>query len=90
MTWLPRIWPANARLIATSIPSVETDSLARRAGFRLLDLVPLTAHESGRIVDAVYRRYRRRPNSSVKEALLNKRSEGGGFASGTPLWLEFS
>jgi tetratricopeptide (TPR) repeat protein len=89
LTWLPRVWPGNARLIATAIPGTESEAIAGR-GMELRELDPLTAAEADRLVDAVYRRYRREANPEVKWAILGRRADDGRPASGTPLWLELA
>jgi len=89
LTWLPRLWPENARLIATAIPGPESEAIAKR-GARLVNLEPLTADEADRIVGAIYRRYRRKANPDVKRALLSRRTNDGSPASGSPLWLELA
>lgn len=90
LTWLPRLWPPNARWIGTAIPGVETEAAGRRPGFSLVELAPLTGTDADRIIDAVYRRYRRQANPQVKRALLDKRADDGHPASGNPLWLELA
>jgi tetratricopeptide (TPR) repeat protein len=90
LTWLPRIWPPNARFIATATLGTETQAIERRLGFGLLELEPLTGTDADRIADAVYRRYRRQANPQVKRAILDKRTEDGSPASGNPLWLELA
>jgi hypothetical protein len=32
LTWLPRLWPANARLVATAIPGISSAALRQRPG----------------------------------------------------------
>ena len=32
LTWLPKLWPPNARLIATTIAGTESEALDERAG----------------------------------------------------------
>lgn len=89
LTWLPRLWPANARLIATAIPGQESEAMARR-GARLVNLEPLTADEADHIVAASYRRYRREANPDVRRALLGRRADDDTLASGSPLWLKLA
>ena len=42
------------------------------------------------MVAAVYRRYRRSVSPVVEQALLSRRTDDGGQASGNPLWLELA
>src|SRR5207248_1251501 len=59
LTWLPRAWPANARLIATTIPGDASKALAERAGVEVVGVPPLDADEAHAIVAAVCARYHR-------------------------------
>ena len=34
LTWLPKLWPPNARLIATAIPGTQSEALSQRPGTR--------------------------------------------------------
>jgi hypothetical protein len=85
-TWLPRLWPANARFLATAIPCEATAVLAERPGIRLLALPPLEPGEARAIAEAICARYHRTLEPPVIEALL-ARSKDGAFAWGKPLWL---
>ncbi len=89
LTWLPRVWPGNTRLITTAIPGPESEAIAGR-GMELRELDPLTVGEADRLVDAVYRRYRREASPNVKRAILGRQADDGRPASGTPLWLELA
>ncbi len=90
LTWLPALWPANVRLIATATEGVEAAALGRRPGCEQVALEPLSETEAGRIVDAVYRRYRRQANPRVKQAIVGRRTGAGEPAHGNPLWLELA
>ncbi|MGO9971320.1 MAG: tetratricopeptide repeat protein [Solirubrobacteraceae bacterium] len=90
LTWMPRLWPANARFIATSILGSESESLERRVGFELLPLEALSGEEADLFVDAIYRRYRRTVSPDVKRAILGRLTYDGAPASGNPLWLELA
>jgi hypothetical protein len=57
LTWLPQLWPANARLIATAIPGTESDALARRRGCGEKALPVLDESEAGAIVKTACARY---------------------------------
>jgi tetratricopeptide (TPR) repeat protein len=86
ITWLPRLWPENARLIATAIRGDASNALAQRPGVEALSLPPLDAVEASDIVTGICRRYHRTFEPEVIEALLAK---GGpdGAAWVNPLWL---
>ena len=85
-TWLPRQWPANARLIATAVPCEASKALEACAGVEALALPPLNADEARRIAEAICARYHRTLEPEVLEALLAKRGEAGP-AWGNTLWL---
>src|SRR6185503_11651471 len=42
LTWLPKVWPTNARLIATAIPGPASDTLSVRRGVTGVALPALT------------------------------------------------
>jgi tetratricopeptide (TPR) repeat protein len=89
MTWLPTLWPTNARLVATAIAGGASKVLAERPGVEALPLPPLDANEARGIIDAVGNRYKRRFEPPVIEALLAKK-HAGAPASGNPLWLSLA
>jgi len=89
VTWLPTLWPANARLIATAIPGEESAALAKRKGVRTVALPVLDEREAGAIAEAVCRRYHRELHAEILSILLAKR-DGGRAAAGNPLWLELA
>jgi tetratricopeptide (TPR) repeat protein len=86
LTWLPRPWPANARLIATAIPGDGSQALAEREGRDAVALPPLDAAEARDIIAAICGRYHRAFELEVIEALLAKRGPNGPAWS-QPLWL---
>ncbi len=86
LTWLPRLWPDNARLIATAIPGEASQALLQRAGVEEASLPPLAAAEARDIVAAVCRRYHRAFEAPVIDAVVEKPGESGP-ACGNPLWL---
>lgn len=85
-TWLPRPWPANARLIATAIAGDASKAMAERPGVEALSLPPLDAAEARDIVGGICRRYHRTFEPEVVEALLAKHGPGRP-AWANPLWL---
>ncbi len=84
--WLPRTWPANARLIASAIAGEASFALTARAGVRLVQMSDLSAAEAGEIADALCRRHHRRLNEQVRAALL-ARASAGGMGGANALWL---
>ena len=90
VSWLPKVWSPNARLIATSIPDTASRTLENRPGVAARPLAPLTRPEAERIAEKVCGRYRRRMNPQVLDILMSKQTEDGMAASGNPLWLELA
>ena len=95
LTWLPRPWPEQARLIATAIPGAETESIAREG--RRVDIreTPAISREEARaIAEKIFQeRYHRQSNAAALAALLDKRyhtNSGDQPAHGNPLWLELA
>ena len=85
-TWPPRLWPANARLVATAIAGGASKALAERPGMESLSLPPLDATEARGIIEGICDRYHRKFEPPVIDALLAKK-HAGGPAWGSPLWL---
>lgn len=86
VTWLPRPWPENARLIATAIPGAGSAALAERGGIKTLPLPPFDSDETRGLIRAICDRYHRTLEPEVVDALMAKASNAGGGAS-SPLWL---
>ena len=85
-TWLPRRWPANARLIATAIPCEASRALEARESVGALTLPPLDTGEARAITEAICARYHRALEPEVEAALLAKQGKAGP-AWGNTLWL---
>lgn len=85
-TWLPRPWPANARLIATAAPGDSAQALATHPGLRTTALPPLDTGEARLIAKAISARYHRTLEPDVVAALLDVPAAEGP-ASGNALWL---
>jgi tetratricopeptide (TPR) repeat protein len=90
LTWLPVLWPANARLVATTQAGSESKALERRAGVKLIPLEPLTGDEIREIIELVCDRYHRKLHNEVIEALLTHELPSGSWAAGNPLWLRLA
>ncbi len=90
LTWLPKLWPENARLIATAIRCSASDALEERQSVRAEALPALTMPEAEDIAEAVCGRYHRTLNPDVLRVLLDKRNRAGEPAAGNPLWLELA
>jgi tetratricopeptide (TPR) repeat protein len=86
VTWLPRLWPENARFIATAVTGDASNTLGERLGLEVLPLRPLDATEARAIIEGICNRYHRKFESEVIDALLAK-TGADGPAWGNPLWL---
>lgn len=90
VAWLPRLWPANARMIVTAIPGEESEALASRRGTRLAELSALDERESAAIATRVCGRYHKTLSKAAAQELLSKKLPDGRSAAGNPLWLELA
>ncbi|MFO1044870.1 MAG: DUF4062 domain-containing protein [Planctomycetaceae bacterium] len=94
VTWLrARQWPANARLIATSLNCTASEALSQWAGIEELEVPPLSitddeqSDDVANIARAVYQRYHRQVNWPVVRTLRQKQLPDESLAAGNPLWL---
>ena len=90
LTWLPKLFHPNARLIATTVPGAESEALSDRPGAQSRSLPALSADEAGHIAAAVCRRYHRKLNPAVLNLLVAKQLPDGRLSAGNPLWLELA
>lgn len=90
LTWLPRPWPPNARIIATSLPGQEAETFVQWPGTEIVGLQPLTEPEARQIAEKVWRRYHRDLNSEVFQAIAAIRLPDGKSPIGNPLWLSLA
>lgn len=87
LTWLPELWPKNARLIATCIAGSESEALGRKKGVSLRELPNLDEREAEAIVRRICKRYHRALNPDVIKPLLGKKQVEGTLSCANPLWL---
>ena len=85
LTWLPKLWPENARLVATAIAGAESEALGRRPGVDLRPLPALDEREASQIVTGLCARKTLHPE--IRQVLLSKTRDDGALAAGNPLWL---
>ncbi|OPY55900.1 MAG: lipoprotein NlpI [Pelotomaculum sp. PtaU1.Bin035] len=90
LTWLPEIWPENARLIATAIPGEETNALNKRSGVNTYTLPLLDEKEAVDIIQAICLRYHKTLQQDLVTALLSNNKPDGTAAAGNPLWLSIA
>ncbi|MBL8830508.1 MAG: DUF4062 domain-containing protein [Planctomycetaceae bacterium] len=87
LTWLrARTWPANARIIGTSLPGEQAEALGQWVGIEELELPPLDRADAEQTARGIWARYHRQFNAAVFQVLTEK-SVGGVLACGNPLWL---
>ena len=86
VTWLPRLWPENARLIAIGIPGDASEALAQRPDMALLPIPPLDASEARDIAIAITARYHRQLEPEVLDALIAG-PDAPDVRWRNPLWL---
>jgi TPR repeat protein len=87
MAWVPKHWPANARLIATATDGAEATSFAVRIGIGPTPLPALSPADARDVVRHLSALERRQPAAEVVDALLQVQGPGAGPAAGNPLWL---
>lgn len=87
LTWLPELWPKNARLIATAIPGIETETLSRKRGITRIDLPLLSQDDASKIINTLCRRYHKALHSDIIRELLGKKLPDNTPSAGNPLWL---
>jgi len=73
MNWLPRELPEGVRVVCSSLEHPALEALRRREQ-QVSEVVcaPLTAEDSGAIMDGFLARYRKRFDEAQREALLGK------------------
>jgi hypothetical protein len=86
VTWLPRPWPLNARLIMTAAPGEASRAILKWPGVEVVPVQPLDASEARGIAESICARYHRKLEPAVLSA-LNAKKGPDGFAWATPLWL---
>jgi len=87
LTWLPALWPPNARLIATTIPDTESAALEQRPGVESVPLDLMSAEEIEDMAKALCQRYHKTMAPEILQTLLSKQLPDGALAAGYPLWL---
>ncbi|MCP4994023.1 MAG: ATP-binding protein, partial [Gammaproteobacteria bacterium] len=90
LTWLPKFWPDNARLITTAIPGSETEALFERDGINQYELPLLDESNARDIATHICDRYHRKLNPEVLELLLEKQTRDNQPSYGNPLWLNMA
>jgi hypothetical protein len=86
LTWLPKIPPANARLIATTLPCIEAERLAVLPGVSTMELPPVTAVSAQKIAQSIFKRWHVPWSEDVWRILTKKTLSNRTAAVGNPLW----
>lgn len=90
LTWLPKLWPPNVRLITTAIQCTASESLSQRPGVEAETLPPLDTQEAASIATGICKRYRRTLHPEVLACLLKKQQSDNTLAAGNALWLQLA
>jgi tetratricopeptide (TPR) repeat protein len=90
LTWLPTLWPDNARLLATTLPSDEAAALEKRPWIKIEGLALLAEAEIVAMSTAICRRYHKELPAAILRALTSKQRPDGKAAAGFPLWLHLA
>jgi tetratricopeptide (TPR) repeat protein len=88
--WLPRNWPANARLIVTTTPGSNVDALAGPLGAKVLNLGGLSASDARQVIEASCQRHHAVLSEEVKAALASGDGYAGAPSGRSPLWLHLA
>jgi hypothetical protein len=83
LTWLPKLWPDNARLFTTAIAGEASKALAQRQPGSDRKLDKLFREEAREVYLAIHRRYHRNADEELCAVLLGRSEE----AWSNPLWL---
>ncbi|MBM7096444.1 DUF4062 domain-containing protein [Bacillus sp. H-16] len=87
-TWLPDLWPDNARLIMTALR--EHKVLSRRHRFIRYELGPLTRQEAETLCLSSCKAYGKDLHPEVMKVLLSIQRDNGDYSYGNPLWLKLA
>lgn len=87
MTWLPELWPDNARLVVTTIPGEESDVLTKRKGIDLISLPKLNEMEAKDLIKGLCKKYHKKLHPEIYQTLIVKELPDKSQACGNPLWL---
>jgi tetratricopeptide (TPR) repeat protein len=90
LQWLPRDWPANARLIITTKPGTNVDALARSLEAKVLNLGGMSAQDARMLIDASCEQHHAALSEEVKAALASTDHSGGAKEGRSPLWLHLA
>ena len=90
MTWLPVSWPANTRLLCTSIPGQQTQSMLEKDYVTEKELPVLHEQDAEVMAIAICQKYHRELSKKVLQTLLDKKKDDGQAACNNPLWLSIA
>ncbi|HNX29375.1 MAG TPA: tetratricopeptide repeat protein [Syntrophomonadaceae bacterium] len=85
LTWLPEIWPNNARLLITTITGAEP----KVRNLEIKYLAALTKNEATAVCQVICSRYHKTLNSQVEKIILShKHNDQPSY--GNPLWIQLA
>jgi tetratricopeptide (TPR) repeat protein len=87
LEWLPRDWPANARLILTGKPGATLDFLGGHVGVSIEPMPPLAPAEAQQIVKRMCAEAHKVMPEAAVHALMAVARDDGSRAVSNPLWL---
>lgn len=86
LTWRPKLWPANARLIATALPSEEAEFFMQLPDTYEIKVPPLTEEDAKKIAHQIWKRWHVPWDNAVWQTIANNKLRCGTSATSNPLW----
>ncbi len=90
LSWIPRLWPANARLIVTVLPGPNSMGMKNRPGVTIREIQPLSRSEAEAVLHSSAGLYHKVLHTAIVQSLLEKRTASGDLAFSNPLWLSIA
>jgi len=90
LSWIPRRWPSNARLVVTTLHGPESEALRRRYGVMIRKLEPLRRSEAEELLRVTAALYHKTLHEEVVQNILDKQGNDSAVASANPLWLSIA
>ena len=87
MTWLPGFWPDNTRLICTTIPCQQSQSLLEKNYVEEILIPKLEPQDARNIALNICKKYHRELNPQVLQILMDKKRDDFTYAIANPLWI---
>jgi len=90
ISWIPRRWPANARLVVTILSGTLGLALKNRQGVINREMQPLNQSEAEAVLYSSAKLYHKVLHIGIVETLLEKQTASGNPAFSNPLWLSIA